>query len=60
MYVSVAGEQDTDFKITKISDSQYEITQLPDGQPTKINVSDIDIEYSSLLRFKQDGQQKIL
>lgn len=52
VYVTLSGEHDQDFKITKLGDAQYEVTQLPDGKPTKVNISDIDLEYSSLLRFK--------
>lgn len=60
VYITVSGEKDIDFKISKISDTEFEVTQLPDGKPQKMNIKDIDIEYNSLIRFKQDGEDKIL
>lgn len=33
---------------------------MPDGEPTTVNISDIDLEYGALLRFKQDGKDRIL
>jgi hypothetical protein len=43
-----------------LTDKSYEITALPDGKPTTVKIDTIDFEYSSLIRFKQDGKQKIL
>ena len=60
IYASISGDKDQDFKIQKLSQAEYEVTQLPDGKPTKIKIDNIDLEYSSLLRFKQDGKEKIL
>jgi biotin carboxyl carrier protein len=56
----VSGDKDIDFKIQKLSETEFEVTQLPDGKPQKINVKDIDLEYNSLLRCKVDGKDKIL
>jgi len=50
--MSLKGDEDKDFKIVQKSNTQYEITELPNGKPTTVNVSDFDLEYGSLLRFK--------
>jgi hypothetical protein len=50
--VTIKGDADQDYHVAKNSATEYEITQLPDGKPTKVKVSDIDLEYGALLRFK--------
>ena len=44
----------------KLSGTEYEITDLAAGQSTKVNVADQDLQFGSLLRFKLNGEDKLV
>lgn len=49
-----------DYKIEKKSDTKFEVTQLPNGKAITVDVNDFNLDYGSLLRFNQNGQDALL
>lgn len=33
---------------------------MPNGETQTVNINTIDLDYNALLRFKQDGEEKLL
>lgn len=52
-YVSMkGGDHDQDFKIEQHEDGKFKVTDLASGSSSTHDVSDFDLEYGALLRFK--------
>lgn len=59
-YVSIKGEKDQDYKVEKKADGTYEVTEMETGKKETLNIDGIDLEYGTLLRFKQNNDQKLI
>jgi len=53
------GEKDHDYKIVK-SAGVFEITDLASNKTSKINATNFDFDYGSLLRFDVDGKRRLI
>jgi len=49
-----------DFKVEKLSDSDYQITDLASGATETLSSSDFDFQYNSLITLKLNGEDQIL
>ena len=57
--MSLKGEKDHDYKIVR-KDGIFEITDLENNQTQKINATNFDFEYGSLLRFDSEGERRLI
>ena len=59
LYVTVEGLREAeakDYKITQLSDSEYEITDIASGASKTHKVSDFNFEYNSLINLQMNKQ----
>ena len=52
-------EKDHDYKIVR-SAGVFEITDLADNKTSKVNATNFDFDYASLLRFDVDGKRRLI
>lgn len=55
-----AVDKDHDYKIEQLACGGFEVTDIETGTVTKINATNFDFEYGSLLRFDVDGQRRLI
>lgn len=61
VYVSLkGGDKDQDFKIERQADGKFKITDIESGKSSTHDASNFDLEYGALLRFKQNGEDRLV
>lgn len=60
-FVTIKGDdKDLDLKVHRLPKNKYEITELATGTTSTHEASDFDLDYGTLLRFKQDGSGRLV
>lgn len=60
-YVTIKeDDHDRDFKIEKLADCSYTVTDIINGKAHTFSPKDFDFDYNSLLRFDLDGSRKLI
>jgi hypothetical protein len=59
-YATIKGEVDHDYKIEKLSDKKFEVTDISSGEATTLDVDHFNVDYGALVRFKANGEDRLL
>lgn len=61
VYMSLkGGDKDIDFKIEREDNGKYQITDMATGKTSTHDASNFDLEYGAILRFSDNGQNRIV
>ena len=59
-YATIKGEQDHDYKIERLDDKKFEVTNISTKETTTLNIDNFMVDYGALVRFKANGEDKLL